>query len=127
MKLALAVGEEFGHGRHAFDQTDVDDGFEEVGTVMETRDAEGVGEEISFAEEAGGGGDVGEVVEMDGCGGGEVFGFGEGGGEGVAEGLELGLGEGDEGRAGEGFSPEVGLTVCFAGRGVVVEVFVSWD
>ena len=35
---------------------------------MQADDAEGVGEEVAFAEEASGGGDVGEVVEVDGCG-----------------------------------------------------------
>ncbi len=34
---------------------------------MQTDCAESVGEEVAFAEEAGCGGDVGEVVEMDCC------------------------------------------------------------
>lgn len=38
--------------------------------------------------------------------------------------MELGLGKGDEGGAGEGFFPELSLTVCFACGGVVTEVFV---
>jgi len=65
--LGFAVGEELGHRCHAFDETGVDDGFEEIETVVQTDYAEGVGEEVAFAEEAGCGGDVGEVVEMDGC------------------------------------------------------------
>ncbi len=78
---------------------------------MQADDAKGVGKEVAFAEETGGGGDVGEVVEVDGCCGGEIFRFDEGVGEGLAEGVELGLGEGNEGCAGEGFFPEVGAAV----------------
>ena len=69
MELGFAIGEEFGYGCHGFDETGVDDAFEEVGAVVETEGAEGGGEGIAFAEEAAGGGDVGEVVEVDCCGG----------------------------------------------------------
>ena len=42
---------------------------------METDDAKSISEVVAFAEEAGCGGNVGEIVEMD-CGCGEVvFGF----------------------------------------------------
>jgi len=44
---------------------------------MDTDCAEGVREEVAFAEEAGCGG-FGEVVEVDCCCGEEIFGFGEG-------------------------------------------------
>ena len=66
---------------------------------MQGDDAEGVGEEIAFAEEAGGGGDVGEVVKMDRCCGKVIFRLGKAGGEGLGQGYELRLWDGDEGCA----------------------------
>lgn len=81
---------------------------------------------VAFAEEAGCGWDVGKVVGVDCCGGGKVFGFGEGVGKGLGELLELGWGKGNQSGGGEGFAPEVGEAVGFAGGGVVGKVFVGF-
>ena len=43
---------------------------------MEADDAEGGGEVVAFAEDAGGGRNVGKVVKVDGCSGEEFLGFG---------------------------------------------------
>ena len=56
---------------------------------MQGDGAEGVGNEVAFAEEASGGRNVLEVVELDGCSGEKVFGFGTFVGEALSEGLEL--------------------------------------
>ncbi len=40
--------------------------------------------------------------------------------------FELGWGKGNQGGGGEGFAPEVGETVGFAGGGVVGKVFVGF-
>lgn len=62
---------------------------------MQTDCVQGVCEVVAFAEEAGGGGDVGEVGEVDcGCGM-EVFGFREDVGEVLAEGVEFWFWQGD--------------------------------
>ena len=85
-----------------------------------------VGEVAAPAEEAGGGGDIGEVVGVD-CGGGAVVAglVGQGCGEGCGERGELGWVERNEGGAREGFAPGVGEGVEGIGGLVVAEGVVE--
>lgn len=72
-ELGAHVGEEFGHFGGALDEAGVDDGGDEVWGTVEGDEAESFGEMGAAAEEACGGGEVGEVGVRDGGGSEVVF------------------------------------------------------
>lgn len=79
--MGFAFGEELGEGSACVDEGGVDDGGDEFRTAMERGEALGVGEGVGEAVGAEGGGQVGEVLEVDDCGGSVVIGFCERSGE----------------------------------------------
>ncbi len=83
VELSLAIGEQLRGVGEAVDEARVEDGVEQVGSGVQGDEARGFGEVVGFAEEAGGGLGRGEVVGVDGGGGGVVFGFDERVGEGT--------------------------------------------
>ena len=93
---------------------------------MQAEEAEGRGEVVGFAEKAGRGLYVGEVVREDGSSGREVFGFSKTVRECTRELMQFGGVQGDEGCRGKGFLPEIGKTIGFRGGGVVGEIFVGF-